>query len=210
MLDEKRLSLITELQTARDPRIGQVVATFEAIGRNDPRLVVIDGKTYPRQLGETKLLLHFVAQMVDPIPDALYLACHCQHLGRFELSRNEFPQDNAGYKAWRAEASRRSAERSANLMKEIGLDASMIERVSKVVSKQGRATNSEVQTMEDALCLTFLILDAEDFVLRHTQEEMARILKRTWMKMSETGHRIALETPLAAAVKKAVEIALSS
>lgn len=209
ILDEKRLVLMTEAQKVRDPRIGHVLAAFEEIGRKDPRLVVIDGTTYPRQLGEAKLLVHFIAQMVDPISDALFLACHCQHLGRFESPRSEFPQDNAGYKAWRTEASRRSSERSANLMKEFGFEASIIERVSKIVSKQGRATNPEVQIMEDALCLTFLILDAEDFVLRHTEEEMTRILKRTWMKMSETGHRTALSTPLAPTVKKAVEIALA-
>jgi hypothetical protein len=206
----QRRTQFTERQIAEDIRVQRALLAFESIGRQDPRSVVVDGTVYPRQSGEAQLLLDFVLQLNQNPSLPLFLACHCQHLGRFLSPRDEFPADRAGYKAWRAEASRRSAERAKAVLSESGFTPETIEDVAGIVNKQGRATNADVQTMEDALCLAFLTLDAPEFASRHSDEEMVRILKRSWMKMSDRGHQLALETPLVPDVQRLVQQALGA
>lgn len=210
MPDPQRRTQFLERQLAEDFRIQRALSAFESIGRQDPRSVVVDGTVYPRQLGEAQTLLDFVLQLNDNPSLPLFLACHCQHLGRFLSPRDAFPADRAGYKAWRTDASRRSAERAAAILTEMGFESETIEHVVRIVNKQGRATSADVQTMEDALCLAFLTLDAAEFTTRHDDDEMVRILKRSWLKMSDAGHRLALKTPLSPDVQRLVEKALEA
>jgi hypothetical protein len=47
--------------------------------------------------------------------------------------------------------------------------------------------------MEDALCLSFLEFELDDFAAEHDEAKVVDIIQKTWGKMSERGHRVALE-----------------
>jgi hypothetical protein len=195
---------------AEDPRLLQAVIAFEQIGKHDPKRIVVDGTSQPRQIGEAQVLLGFVLALEPTPSSALMLACHCQHLGRFGSPRDEFPAGREGYRAWRVEAARRSAAEAARILTNLGFEAEFVEAVSAIVTKRGRGQNPDVQAMEDALCLSFLTLDAPEFAGRHSEPEMLRIVQRTWLKMSERSRTFALEQPLAPAVRLLVEKALAA
>lgn len=197
-----------ESRFAGDPRFSQAIAAFESIGKADPRTIKLDGMDLPRQIGEARALLRLVLELEPSPSEALLLACHCQHLGRFKYPRTEFPPDRAGYKSWRVEAARRSSMEAAAILESLGCDSALIAQVVRIILKQERAKSADTQTMEDALCLAFLWLDADEFASRHSDDEMLRILKRSWLKMSEAGRARALELDLTPNVRRLIEKAL--
>jgi len=193
----------------QDPHFAPAVAAFEAIGALDSKSVQLDGQVLPRQLGESRLLLKFVLEL-NPAPSkALLLACYCQHLGRYSFRRSEFPAGKDAYKAWRVEAARRSASQACEILSRLGYVEAVTSDVNEIVNKRKRATNPDSQTMEDALCLAFLHLDAGDFAQKHEQTEVIRILQRTWLKMSDAGHTLALTQPLDPGLRALLEQALA-
>ena len=85
------------------------------------------------------------------------------------------------------------AEEAARVLTEIGFDASVIEAVQRINRKQAMRSDPDVQTMEDALCLSFVEHELEEFALKHDDEKLVRILRETWAKMSARGHALAAE-----------------
>jgi hypothetical protein len=50
--------------------------------------------------------------------------------------------------------------------------------------QQNIKTDHEVQVMEDALCLVFLEFQYEDFRKEHDEEQVTRIIRKTWKKIA--------------------------
>ena len=59
--------------------------------------------------------------------------------------------------------------------------------------KRGLHTNPDTQSMEDALCLSFLEFELDEFAAKHADDKVVDIIQKTWGKMSERGHSKALE-----------------
>jgi len=172
--------------------IDNTIRQFATIGDSDPRRITWDGVELPRQLGESACLWHYI-QRLSPSPSAaLQISAHCQHLRRFAYPRQAFAAGRDGYLAWRTNAALQSADESASIMQQCGIDEVLVEQVVAILTKQDRRHRTDVQTMEDALCLSFLRLDALEFAAKHEQSEVLKILRRTWLKMSPAGHSLAL------------------
>ena len=198
-----------ETAIAQDSLFGRAIAKFEAIGKLDPKLTTLDGQSLPHALAESRLRLRFVL-MLSPNPSKpLLLACFCQHLGRYNYPRSEFPDGRDGYRAWRVEAARRSSVEASRILTSLGYPTETVLAVEAIVNKRRRAVTPDVQTMEDALCLCFLHLDAPAFAEKHAEAEVLRILQRTWLKMSEPGHALALAQPFAPSLRALIEKALT-
>ncbi|GAA4744991.1 hypothetical protein GCM10023229_25910 [Flavisolibacter ginsenosidimutans] len=78
-------------------------------------------------------------------------------------------------------------------MIQAGCNEEKIKSVQHILLKEELKQNSEVQTMEDALCLVFLQFQFEDFLREHDEEKVVRILQKTWKKMSKAGREAALQ-----------------
>jgi hypothetical protein len=50
--------------------------------------------------------------------------------------------------------------------------------------------------LEDAACLVFLEHGLAEFVRKYPREKVVDVLRKTWRKMTEGGHRAALELEL--------------
>jgi hypothetical protein len=171
----------------------EVVRQFQLIGKEDPQQIEYEGQLAPRQLAESACIGDYVNQLEQSPSMALRLSVHCQHLRRFAYPRSEFPGGREGYLLWRREAARRSFAEAANVMRAAGVDATTIEEVRAIMTKFDRQHRRDVQIMEDALCLAFYRLDAVGFGAKHETDEVMRILRRTWTKMSVAARQLALK-----------------
>jgi hypothetical protein len=95
------------------------------------------------------------------------------------------------------------------VLRQLGFSESTIEQVRRINLKEGLKTNPDTQTMEDALCLSFLEHEFSDFAEKHPDDKVIDIVQKTWRKMSERAHELALGLPLEGRAKELVARALS-
>jgi hypothetical protein len=191
-----------------DTRFAQAVAAFAAVSAHDPAREIDAGEPRPRELVQSERLVRWVERLAPEAPEALRLAAHCQHIGRFQLPRSSYPDGRSGYLRWRSELARRHAQTAREILSGLGYDEATIEQVRRIVLKQNLSHDADVQLMEDALCLSFLEYELAEFASRHEDEKVVSILRKTWRKMSPRARELALALPLDARSGKLVARAL--
>lgn len=102
-----------------------------------------------------------------------------------------------GYHAWRTYLKKRQAEGVTQILLECGYSADDAEKVGSLIRKDGLGKGGkdeaeEVQILEDVACLVFLDDQFEQFEKGLEEEKMIGILRKTWVKMSERGRKMAL------------------
>jgi hypothetical protein len=182
---------------------------FDALNAEDPRSVEPDGAARPRELVHAEWLEAWVHRVVPAPSLALRLAARCQHLARFRIPRDDYPRDRAGYLTWRRDLARMHADLAGEILAELGFDVATREAVRRINLKKTIKQDAEVQAMEDALCLSFLEHDFVPFIDDYDDAKVIGIVRKTWAKMSERGHELALELPLSGRARNLVERALS-
>jgi hypothetical protein len=169
-------------------RFAAAEAAFAAAHAEDPRLV--DGEPYALRYHE------HVARWVDALdptaPEVVRLAARCQHIRRWLLPRTDFPEGRDGYKRWRSTLAQRHAAEAAQILADVGYDDATIARVGELLIKKRLRTDPLVQLLEDAVCLTFIELEFSAFAAKHDDEKVRQIVRKTWAKMSDHGHTLAL------------------
>ena len=190
-------------------QMARIISAFHSFSARDPAAERVGGVDQPRELVQAERLAAWVSRVRPDASPALRLAAHCQHIGRFEVPRSSYPEGRSGYLRWRAELARRHAATAENILREHDADPKIIESVKRILLKQDRANDAEVQAMEDALCLAFLEHEFAEFSSRHDDEKLVRILRKTWAKMSDAAHAMALELPLDQRGKELVTAALN-
>lgn len=78
-----------------------------------------------------------------------------------------------------------------------------------MIRKENLKKDEETQVLEDVACLVFLDDQFEEFEKEHDEDKIVNILKKTWGKMSERGHELALEISMSDHAKYLVTRALS-
>lgn len=174
-------------------RRSRAIAAFRAANAQDPHRVIDGGTERPKELVAAERLAAWVQRIEPAASEALTLASHCQHLCRWELPRSDYPEGRIGYLAWRKALARRHADRAAEILRAAGYDEGFIAEVRAINLKQGLRANPDTQAMEDALCLSFLEHELEEFAQKHSEDKVIDIIAKTWGKMSERGHRFALQ-----------------
>ena len=100
------------------------------------------------------------------------------------------------------------ADLTAEILEQVGYDQQFIDRVSFLIKKKLIKKNEETQVLEDTICLVFLDYYFDEFAEKHDDEKVVDILKKTWVKMSDKGHKTALKLPFSekslALVKRAI------
>lgn len=165
-----------------DARLQQAEAKFQEVHRTDPRGLAA---TYHETLAS------WVDRLAPGASLELRVAARCQHLRRWANPRSSYPEGVAGYKRWRSELSRTHAAEAGAILKEVGFDDVSIARVGELLTKRKLKSDPDTQSLEDAICLTFMELELEPFAAKHPDDKVVDILKKTWAKMSSTGHEAA-------------------
>lgn len=185
------------MSTSTDQRRAHAIAAFRAENARDPRtLLDPSGQLQPREWLDAERLATWVERLEPNASEALRLASWCQHLRRWEVPRTEYEPGRIGYLKWRKALARFHADQAEKILNDLGYDPAVREAVRRIQLKQGLTTEPDVQTMEDALCLSFLEHELAAFSLEHADDKVIDIIAKTWRKMSERGHEQALRLPL--------------
>ena len=142
--------------------------------------------------------------------DEVRLAVRCQHIRRWTILRETYPDGREGYRRWRSDLARFHADTAASILVEVGYDKESIARVSVLLRKERLKSDPEVQLLEDVACLVFLTHYLPDFAKKHESTKGIEILRKTWRKMADKGHAAALRLDWNAKTRPLVEAALSS
>jgi len=184
------------------------IKAFDKANSKDPNAETVDGEDYPKELLYAQRMTEWLDKMNPDASEALRLAARCQHIERWVIPREEYPENRPGYLKWRNELKKYHAERAGAILKEVGYDQETIKRVQKLVMKKGIKTDPEAQMLEDVICLVFLSYYFDDFAEKHDDEKLVSILKKTWRKMSVEGRSKALELDMPDESRKLVQRAV--
>ena len=175
-----------------DDRLKLAFDRLDALNAQDPNTELIDGRAEPKELIYARRMTAWLLRLEPGASDALQLAARGQHLMRWQIPRESFPRDRAGYLRWRTTLCDFHADRAAEVLREVGYDDATVERVRSLIRKQDLKTDPEAQTLEDVICLVFLEHYFAEFSRDHDEDKLLRILRKTWRKMSPRGHDAAM------------------
>lgn len=190
-------------------RFRRALTRLDALHAEDPATEEVRGELVPAELAYARRMTGWLMRLNADASEALRLAVRAQHLCRWRLPRSDYPMDRPGYKAWRREQLRQHATLATTVLTQAGYDRATVERVDFLIRKRKLKVDAESQTLEDAACLVFLESYFADFARLHDESTLVRILRKTWPKMSERAHALALELPLARRERALVERALA-
>ena len=166
----------------------QVFAAIDAANAADPRLE--DGA--PVELLYGQRMTAEQALLYPEASDALAIACRGQHIERWTLPRQDYPEGREGYLTWRREQGRRHAERVMGLMRDAGCPEAEVEAAGRMLRKEGIKRDAEVQALEDVACFTFIRHYLGDFATTQDPDQLLRIVQKTARKMSPAARERAL------------------
>ncbi|MEX2529282.1 MAG: DUF4202 domain-containing protein, partial [Gemmatimonadota bacterium] len=198
----------TPSRPSHPPRLTRAFAEFDRINVGDPRTELVDGRPEPKELVYARRMTAALERFEPDASEALRLAARAQHVERWSIPRSDYVSGRAGYKRWRTRLMQHHAEVATRVLREVGYEGEIIERVAGLLRKQGLKRDPEVQTLEDVICLVFLEYYFDDFAREHDDDKLVAILRKTWGKMSERGREAALRLDLSLKATRLVGRAL--
>ncbi len=190
-------------------RLQNTLNAIDEINAQDPNQENLAWTSAPKELlyGQrmTQALKSFGQQS-----ELLQIAARGQHLKRWAIPRQDYPMDRPGYLKWRTQLKIMHGELVGGIMRQNGYTEVEIKYVKDLLMKKDLKKNVESQTLEDAACLVFLEYHIADFAEGKSEEKLIDIIQKTWSKMSEKGHELALKLEYPAPVLALIQKALAS
>jgi len=179
-----------------NPRLSTAFHLFDAANREDPNLETdANGQPIAKEVLYAQRMTACLNRVAPEAPEAVQLAARCQHIRRWSIPRADFPMTRPGYHQWRNTLKKYHAELAGELMAQAGYEPDLIVRVQQLVQKLRLKDDPEVQLLEDVICLVFLEYYFLPFAAQHPEEKIIEIVQKTWPKMTERGHMLALQLP---------------
>jgi hypothetical protein len=166
-------------------QLADAMAAIDAANADDPATIEVRGQIRPKELAHAELMSEWLDRLDPEADDAQRLAARAHHLRRWSLPRSSYPEGRAGYLRWRTALKKQHAVEVGDILTAVGYDAGTIERVQRIIRKEGLGADPAVQTHEDALCLVFLETQLAELVDGQGEEKMIDIIQKTAKKMSD-------------------------
>lgn len=167
-----------------EDKLKKAFEAFDQYNTKDPNIETIDGASWPKELLYAVRMTDQLNRFAPHAPEHVQLAARCQHIGRWEIPRSDYPMDKKGYLMWRNTLKQRHAGIAERILRECGYDSTTIELVQFLLLKKQLHTNPDTQLLEDIICLVFIEHYLEDFAGKHEDEKVVDILRKTMKKMS--------------------------
>lgn len=193
-----------------EDRLDRVLVLIDEANAQDPNSEVWQGESYPKELLYGMRMTEWLDRLYPDAPDLLHIAARGQHIRRWEVPRQTYPDTREGYLQWRSYLYGFHADCVAKLMTEAGYDPVDIERVRKILQKRGLKNDPDVQSIEDVACLVFLDYYFAAFAAIHDEEKLIGIVRKTWKKMSEHARSRALELEFPESIRALLATALEA
>ena len=189
-------------------RFSDAVERIDAANGADPESEEVDGRLVPKALLYGRRMSACLEDLAPDASEALRLAVRCQHIQRWKIPRSEFPVGRLGYRQWRTELAWYHAQTAGSILRDVGYDDGLVERVQSLVRKERFKADPEAQTLEDVACLVFLRYYLPAFAEKQTEEKLVDILAKTWKKMSDAGRAAARGVELSPALRSLLDRAV--
>jgi len=167
----------------------QVLQAIDTANAADPTLE--DGQ--PASLLYGQRMSSELARLFPDASETLQIAARGQHVERWKLKRDTYPEGRVGYLTWRKDQGRHHADVVTAKMQDAGFDASDIEATGQMLRKEGLKRDANVQALEDAICFVFLKWYFAPFAAKHAEDKILNIVEKTARKMSAEGRARVLE-----------------
>jgi len=177
-------------------RLSKAFQRFDEANGKDPNTEEYSGTDYPKELLYAIRMTEKLNAFAPDASEVLQLTARCQHICRWEIPRESYDMDRAGYLRWRQDLKKFHAQKATTILQEVGYSQDTIDKVVFLLEKKKLKKNEDTQTLEDVICLVFLQFYFEDFAKKHLEEKIIDILQKTWRKMSDKGRDAALQLPL--------------
>lgn len=174
--------------------LDKIIAEIHAVNSDDPNTESDKGVDFPRELLYSKRMSEMLEQFAPSASAELQVAAAGQHIARWKYPRSNYPEGRVGYLQWRKELYGIHAELTAHCARKVGASEEFAEAVQEVMENKVTG-KEESQTLEDVACLVFLKYYFTDFMQKHDEEKLIKIVQKTWGKMSEPAHEAALKLP---------------
>lgn len=191
-------------------KLTDVLNTIDDVNAADPNMDLNeDGQEVPEALLYGQRMSDELDRLFGAdVSDVLKIACRGQHIERWKLLRADYPEGRAGYLTWRRDQGRAHGERLAGLMRDAGYDDHSCDRVGVLLRKEGLKRDTEVQMLEDTICMVFLKFYFAAFSQKHPFEKVVDIVAKTARKLSEGArNRVLIEFDLPEDLENAVRAA---
>ena len=196
-------------QPADAGRFAAALRRFDEENARDPNRETTDDGAQPREFLYAQRLSDWVLRLRPDASEALRLAARCQHLCRWEISRQSYPLTRAGYLQWRATLKQFHARKAGVILRELGYPDDVIRRVQDLNLKKGFPNDPETRVLEDALCLVFLQYQFAELATKTAEDKIINALQKSWQKMTPTARAGALKLNYGGREKALLERALN-
>jgi hypothetical protein len=190
-------------------RFAAALRRFDEENARDANVEMVDGQPQPRELIYSHWLTAWVAKLCPDASEPLRLAARCQHLCRWEIPRASYPMTRPGYLQWRADLKKFHAQKSGEILREVGYDGEIIRRVQELNLKKNFPHDPESRVLEDALCLVFLERQLAGLAAKADDDKMVNAIQKSWRKMTPAAHAEALRFAYGPREKMLIELALA-
>jgi hypothetical protein len=174
------------------PQFEDAIVLIDTANAADPNTDSFEGEDHPKELIYGRRMTAWMERVAPDAEETLKLAARAQHIRRWEIPRTQYPEGKKGYHLWRTTLYGFHADKAAEIMRECGYDDEAVDKTRQLLLKKNLRSNTDMQTLEDVICLVFLENYFLDFSRKHDEEKMIGIIQRTWAKMTERGHKLAL------------------
>ena len=178
-------------------RFREAVARFDRANAEDPSVETTDDVSFPKELLYARRMSDALERFAPDASEVVRLAVRSQHIRRWTVPRDSYPEGRDGYRRWRTDLGDFHAATAGGILREVGYDDATVGRVQALLRKERLKADPEVQLLEDVVCLVFLRHYLSPFAAQHEDEKVVGILRKTWRKMSERGRAAALDLDLA-------------
>jgi hypothetical protein len=168
-------------------RLDGVLAAIDAANAKDPVLAQWNGASAARAWIYGRRMSQMLDAFQPDAPELLQIAARAQHIERWTIPRESYPEGRIAYLKWRKDLQQHHARRAGDIMREAGFGEAEIERVAALLRKERLKYDADAQTLEDVICLVFLRHEAADFIAKHPDDKVREILAKTARKMSARG-----------------------
>ena len=186
----------------------KAIELFDAANASDPNKEIVGGKEFPKEFLYAERMTQQLNAFAPDSSEALQLTVRCQHICRWEIPRDSYEMNRAGYLNWRKDLKDFHAKKASEILKSIDYDAQTVADVAFLLLKKQLKKNTDTQTLEDVVCLVFLDFYFLKFSKKYSEEKLIGIIQKTWKKMSEKGRKAALELKLPASALALITKAL--
>ena len=185
-------------------RFKSAIEAFDAYNGKDPNKEEWNGQLIPKELLYAQRMSLKLNEYSPDAPEHVQLAVRCQHIGRWEISRDLYPMDKKGYLHWRSVLKSLHASIAAQILANCGYDEETIEKVKFLLLKKELHHHAETQLLEDVVCLVFIEFYLDEFASKHHDDKVIDILRKTMKKMSARSIDAVGQLPLSEKIKSLI------